>query len=449
MKNRKNIFRIILIAVLAMLTAGSIESEALFAPLPAGDVSPVHSVDGYELEQMLMISRHNIRSPFSGGDSLLSRATPHEWFAWTSEPGELSVKGGQLETAMGQFFRKYMEARNFIPKNWRPEKDEVRFYANSLQRTIATSRFFAAGLLPSANVEVEYHKAYGEVDPLFCPIVRYNSPEFEQQVRSEVNRMGGDEGMSGIWDGLKDSFSLLEELLDFKDSGFAKENDLTHIPLDGIELVLNAGQEPALAGTGLALASSAVDALKLQIYEEEDLDKALFGHKMTEDELRKICKIGDTTTAVCLGSRTLAMQVTNSMITEIREELLIPERKFTFLCGHDSTLISLVSALDIKEYELPETISCKAPIGGKMIFEKYLRDDGQEYIKLSMCYNTTDQLRKSIVPSMEHPPMSCELELNGLEKNEDGYYRFDDVIARCDEIISHAYDYCDVTEDAA
>ena len=33
----------------------------------------------YELEQMLVFSRHNIRSPLSTGDSLLGRMTNHEW----------------------------------------------------------------------------------------------------------------------------------------------------------------------------------------------------------------------------------------------------------------------------------------------------------------------------------------------------------------------------------
>ena len=50
----------------------------------------------YALEEMVVMSRHNIRSPLSGPGSVLSRITPHEWFPWTSSPGELSLRGGAL-----------------------------------------------------------------------------------------------------------------------------------------------------------------------------------------------------------------------------------------------------------------------------------------------------------------------------------------------------------------
>lgn len=396
--------------------------------------------DKYKLEQTVVVSRHNIRSPLSGGDSLLGQITPHEWFSWTSDPSELSVKGGQLETNMGQFFRKYMEDRNLIPKNWRPEENAVRFYSNSMQRTISTARFFESGFLPVANIGVEYHKEYGGVDSIFCPIIRYNNPEFEKKVRAEINEAYGVKSLEEIGGKLKESYELLEKVLDFKDSKYAKDNNLTHIPLDDTKIELKVGNEVKLTG-GLALANSAVDALKLQIYEEKDLDKALFGHKMTEDEIKKICEIGDVYQKICEGTKTLATQVMNPMVEEIEKELQTDERKFTFLCGHDSTLMALVCALGIKDYKLPNAISQKTPIGGKMMFEKYSGPDGKLYIKINMCYNSTDQLRECGISSLDNPPMFYELELEGLKKNEDGYYSYDDVTARFDEVISHSYDY--------
>ena len=396
--------------------------------------------DKYALEQVLIVSRHNIRSPLSGGDSLLSQITPHEWFSWTSDPSELSVKGGQLETAMGQFFRKYLENKDLIPENWRPNTGETRFYSNSMQRTIATAQFFSSGLLPVSDVDVEYHKEYGGTDPFFCPVIRYTDPEFEKKVRLEIDELCGPDGLSGVGKTLKESYELLEKVLDFKDSKYAKENGLTHIPLDDTEIEITAGNEIKVTG-GLALANSAVDALKLQIYEEEDLNKALFGHKMTAEELQKICKIGDVYQEICEGAKTLATQVMGPMISEMKKELQTDGRKVTFFCGHDSTLRSLVSALDIKEYELPEAISQKTPIGGKMLFEKYKGQSGKEFVKVYLCYNTTDQLRKCGISSLADPPMFYELSLNGLNRNEDGYYAYDDVMAKFDEVVAHSYDH--------
>ena len=458
MQKSKNNSRIILVIILtvliilsfAVLAVPHTHTEKLFDSLPAENVTDARSKDGYELEQMLIVSRHNIRSPLSGGDSLLSQITPHEWFAWTSESGELSVKGGQLETAMGQFFRKYLESREFIPSNWIPDDGEVRFYSNSMQRTIATARFFSTGMLPVANVEIEYHKEYGEVDPIFCPIIRCNSPEFEAQVRRELDAMGGEEGIAGISKSLEGSYKLLEKVLDFKNSKYAKENGIEHIPTDDFSIKFVEGEEISMSG-GLKIANSVVDALKLQIYEEENLDKALFGHDLTTEQIQDICKIGDAYQEICEGSKTFSTQVMAPMLTEMKKELETAGRKFTFLCGHDSTITAITAALDISEYLLPGAISQKAPIGGKLVFEKYKGNDGQEYMKLWMAYASADQLRNNTIISMEDAPMFYELAFEGISKNADGYYRYEDVVSRFDEAILLGNEFIDenVLEEAA
>ena len=87
-------------------------SQRHYSPAQPGEMSArtfMERPDGfhgrYTLEEVVVLSRHNIRSPLSGKGSVLSRITPHEWFEWTSAPGELSRKGAILETQMGQFFR--------------------------------------------------------------------------------------------------------------------------------------------------------------------------------------------------------------------------------------------------------------------------------------------------------------------------------------------------------
>ena len=122
---------------------GAEDLKAMIGPL---------SHEGYTLEQVVVLSRHNIRAPLSGKGSVLDTMTPHEWYEWSSAPSELSVRGGTLETEMGQYFRKWLEEEGLFPANYRPAEDAVRIYANSRQRTIATARFFAAGVhILSAN----------------------------------------------------------------------------------------------------------------------------------------------------------------------------------------------------------------------------------------------------------------------------------------------------------
>ncbi len=102
-----------------------------------------------------------------------------------------------------------------------------------------------------------------------------------------------------------------------------------------------------------------------------------------------------------------------------------------------------MAALDVSEYLLPGAISQKAPIGGKLVFEKYKGKDGQEYIKLRMAYADADQLRNNTITSLEDAPMLYELEFDDISKNADGYYRYEDVMSRFDESISLGNEYLD------
>ena len=81
----------------------------------------------YELKEVVVMSRHNIRSPLVSGGATYMRVTPYEWFAWSSPGSQLSLRGGVLETEMGQFFRKWLVGEGLLPDNCRPEGDEVLF----------------------------------------------------------------------------------------------------------------------------------------------------------------------------------------------------------------------------------------------------------------------------------------------------------------------------------
>ena len=64
----------------------------------------------YTLEQVVILSRHNLRAPLSSNGSVPSDLTPHSWINWSAKSSELTMKGGVAEASFGQFFRKWLEA---------------------------------------------------------------------------------------------------------------------------------------------------------------------------------------------------------------------------------------------------------------------------------------------------------------------------------------------------
>ena len=392
----------------------------------------------YQLDKVVVLSRHNIRSPMSGSGSLLSDITPHTWFSWSSDPSELSVRGGVLETIMGEYFRLRMEEEGLFPKNYQPESGEVRFYSNAKQRTIATSTCFAAGLLPVWETPIETHAEYDAMDPTFTPKLNFVTPAYEQDALRQIAGMGGKKGLKGIQNDLRDAVSLLMDVADIRKSDSYRAGTYGNLLKDPTEIQLVEGREPGMTGP-IKTATSVADALILQYYEDPDAKRAAFNHDLTEKEWRKLHSIVDTYTEMLFTAPLISVNVANPLLKEIRSELLAEERKFTFLCGHDSNIASVLAALGAEEYDLPDTVEPKTPIGAKLVFSRYVDPEGKAYYTVSMIYQSTEQLRNISLLTPENPPMEQYIRFEGAKANADHMIAEEDLIALFDNAIG-AYD---------
>ena len=373
----------------------------------------------YVLDKVVILSRHNIRSPMSGSGSLLDEITPHDWFRWTSDPSELSLRGGVLETNMGQYFRLWLEDAGLIPKNWQPEEGEVRFYANAKQRTLATARFFSAGLLPVCAVPVESHAPYDTMDDTFTPKIRYYSEEYREAALDEIAAMDGEKGIADCSERLRDAVSLLMDVTDMKESEAYRAGKYGDLLEDETTVILLPDREPGMKGP-LRTATSVADALVLQYYEEPDALKAAFGHELTREDWYALCGIVETYLGMLYSSPLVSVNAAYPLLCELKSELEQEGRIFTFLCGHDSNLVSVLSALGAEEYELHGTLESSAPIGAKLTFERYLDADGAAWYAVNLVYQSTEQLRQNALLSLENPPMKAALRFQGATANPDG-----------------------------
>lgn len=393
------------------------------------------SHDGYTLEKVVVLSRHNIRSPLSGNDSVLGQITPHEWYQWSSPASQLSVRGGALETCMGQYFRKWLEKEDLFTENYRPDEEAVRIYANSKQRTIATAEFFTAGLMPTANEEVEYHAEFDEMDPVFNPQITYTSDKYKKAATEQIEEMYSDD-----IDSLKDNYELVSDVIDMEDSAAWKDGSVTEFKTDDTKVILEEGKEPAMEGS-LKTACSVSDAMVLQYYEEKDANKAAFGNDLSEKDWEDISEIKDVYVDTLFSAPLIAQNVAHPLLQELKSEMDEEDREFTFMCGHDSNVASVLAALGAEEYELPCTIEKKTPIGCKLVLSKWEDKAGKEYWSSDLVYQTTEQLRGMELLDEANHPAIYPVSLEGVKKNNDGLYtekafekRFDDAIAGYDHL---------------
>lgn len=392
----------------------------------------------YKLKEVVILSRHNIRSPLSTNGSTLSKMTPHEWTNWSSAASELTLRGGVLETEMGQFFRKWTIETGLFKDNYVPTIDEVNLYANSMQRCIATAQYFSSGFMPVANLRVNHRYVPSKMDPIFFPRLTKSTEAFRTEAMKQINAMGGKEGLVGINKSLKESYDLIAKVLDMKQSEYYKKGEIKDFVNNDTQITLELNQEPGMKGS-LKNANSASDAFILQYYEEPDGMKAAFGHKLTTEDWTKIAKVKDVYGDVLFTAPIVAVNVAHPLLQYMYDELNDKDRKFTFLCGHDSNIASVDAALGVEEYSLPNSIEKKTPIGSKLVLEKWVDTAGKAYIAVNLVYQSTDQLKQMSLLDLQHAPQVFSLKLKGLNQNTDGLYTFEDVNARFLQAI-RAYD---------
>ena len=383
----------------------------------------------YKLKEVVILSRHNIRSPLSTNGSALSKMTPHEWTNWSSAASELTLRGGVLETEMGQFFRKWTIETGLFKDNYVPTIDEVNVYANSMQRCIATAQYFSGGFMPVANLRVNHRYVPSKMDPIFFPRLTKSTEAFRTEAMRQINAMGGKEGLVGINKSLKESYDLIAKVLDMKQSEYYKKGEIKDFVDNDTQITLELNQEPGMKGS-LKNANSASDAFILQYYEEPDGMKAAFGHKLTTEDWTKIAKVKDVYGDVLFTAPIVAVNVAHPLLQYMYDELNDKDRKFTFLCGHDSNIASVDAALGVEEYSLPNSIEKKTPIGSKLVLEKWVDAAGKAYIAVNLVYQSTDQLKQMSLLDLQHAPQVFSLKLKGLNQNTDGLYTFEDVNAR-------------------
>lgn len=388
----------------------------------------------YKLKEVVILSRHNIRSSLSVNGSVLQKMTPHQWIKWSAAPSELTLRGGALETIMGQFFRKWTVNEGLFTENAVPTVDEVNFYANSMQRTIATAQYFSSGFMPVANLHINHRFTPSKMDPVFFPALTKSSEAFKAQALKEIAAMGGKKGIVGINEGLKDSYQLIEKVLDLKHSPACQSGEVCAFDDYNTQLKLEKGDEPNMKGS-LKFANSASDALILQYYEDTDPVQAAFGQKLTNADWEKIAKVKDVYGDVLFTAPIVAVNVAHPLLVYMKDELNTKNRKFTFLCGHDSNIASVNAALEVEEYSLPQSIEKKTPIGSKLVFEKWVDKAGKEFVAVNIVYQTTEQLRNVSLLNLENPPIVFSLKLKGLQANADGLYTIESVNDRFDKAI--------------
>lgn len=373
----------------------------------------------YQLEQVVILSRHNLRAPLSSNGSVPSELTPYQWIEWSAGSSELTLKGGVEETSMGQYFRKWLDREGLIPENTVPAEGEMRFNARSKQRCIATARYFAAGMLPLADIVVEHPGDAAGTEDFMQPVLHFYNDDYAADATSQVAAMGSKAGFDGIAQRNRDAILLIMDTVDMQDSEIYKSGKYGDVLATDYGYAMEPDKEPDITGA-IKPAYQVADALLLQYYEEPDAVRAAFGHDLSDGDWAELGQFMTTCLEMKHGAPLVAANITNPLLRELESELKNKDRKFTFFCAHDCTVLGTLSALGTEDYALPESIETKTPIGVKLVFERRRDKEGQAWYRVSLVYRSTEQIRSGELLTLDNPPLRYDLRFEGVNTNADG-----------------------------
>lgn len=393
--------------------------------------------EGYQLQQVLMMSRHNLRAPLANNGSVLEQSTPNKWPEWDVPGGQLTTKGGVLEVYMGHYMREWLAEQGMVKSGECPPPYTVYAYANSLQRTVATAQFFITGAFPGCDIPVHHQEKMGTMDPTFNPVITDDSAAFSEQAVAAMEKE-----LSKLQ--LTDSYQLLEKIVNYKDSPACKEKQQCSLVDGKNTFSAKYQQEPGVSGP-LKVGNSLVDAFTLQYYEGFPMDQVAWGEIKSDQQWKVLSKLKNGYQDSLFTSPEVARNVAKPLVSYI-DKALVTDRtsapKITVLVGHDSNIASLLTALDFKPYQLHDQNE-RTPIGGKIVFQRWHDSKAnRDLMKIEYVYQSAEQLRNADALTLQAPAQRVTLELSGCPIDANGFCPMDKFDSVLNEAVKFNDNFC-------
>ncbi len=320
---------------------------------------------------------------------------------------------------MGGYYRALYVAEGLLKPG---DCGQLYVWANVTQRTIATGEAYARALAPGCPVAVNT-VGEGRDDPLFEPVKTGAAKLDPALARAAVaGRVGGD--LTAWSASHRQEVETLDAFLMQCPKGPCAASPGKRRALDarpgfaeGGEMVELAGPEAFASGITESLLMAWADGrdfagLGWKGVDAQGLTPLFFLHQ-AEFDLRLRTPYVAKVLAGGLAQRLLATLEAGAGPTGGEAAAVGPDdARIVLIAGHDGTVAALGGLLRA-EWSLPGYQPNQIQPGGALVFERWLRDDGQRVIRVRYTGQSLDQLRAATPLSLSAPPLSSPVFIPG------------------------------------
>jgi 4-phytase/acid phosphatase len=381
-----------------------------------------------ELKFVVIVSRHGVRSP-GGKLEQFNRYSRQPWPQWSVPPDDLTAHGAQLMTLFGAYDREQLAAEGLLGPRGCDDAAHIAIVADSDERTRATGKALAAGLMPGCALVVRALPE-GTADPLFHPLkAEIGHPDKLLATAAVSGRIGADPG--GLSEAYRPQLEVLEEVLkacspgeNCADPSAAVLKSIFSVPSS---IAPGSGDHLVELRSPLGVASSMAEDMLLEYCEGMPAADVGWG-RVDMHHLREILQLHTASEDISQRTGYIARAQASNLLFHTLQSmrqaagahpvagaLTRPGDRLLILVGHDTNLANIAGALRLNW--LIDGRRDDTPPGGSLAFELWkIRSTGTYSVRAYYTAQTLDQMRNAAPLSLDNPPERVPVFLPGCSQ---------------------------------
>ncbi len=415
--------RLLFLSLFSVLTMGS-ALAAQNAPTPSDAKA--------DLQFVVVLSRHGVRSPIANTD-LLNKYSAAPWPKWDVQASYLTPHGYQLMKLFGAWDRVRLSGQGLFAPSGCDDAAHITILADSDERTRETGKALAEGMFPGCAIDV-HAQAEGTVDPLYRVAGGLHPGDAALATAAIAGRIGGDPNR--LTDAFRPELLALDNVL--AGCGHAPPHHSSHssakrISILDIPVTLGAGSNNSSGYTGpLSVASTMAENLLLE-YTTGMSDANTGWGCLDGPKLRALMQVDTASWDYGYRTPTVARIYASNLLDRIERSLeqnvtgqsvagalSKPDDRMLIIVGHDTNIVTVAGALGVNW--IIDGRADDTPPGGALLFEVWRpRNGGQPFVRLEYTAQTLEQMRQAqpltpanpaavapiFVPGCSRQDMSC------------------------------------------
>jgi 4-phytase/acid phosphatase len=374
------------------------------------------------LLKVVILSRHGVRSPIVKQPDL-NTWSASGWPAWRCptlkpfcDPGELTFRGASLAKQMGEYYRSY----ELFPAAGCPPEDDLFFWADTDERTLATGQALLKGLLPGCeDAPARYMRSHAKKSPddkdkIFHPVTGHGSCKLDvdRAEKDMLKQAGGSFAryLERIRKPLKMAQCTLQCCLDgeckswWQACGLKQEPPACTLkpPCTACLGVYPADAPTRIEFNGSARVASTFAEIVLLEYANGFPERDVGFGRVGKDEMYEMFRAHTEAFEVEQRTPYIAKLQGSRLVTKMllalagmrdgKEGTAPAQAKFVAYVGHDTNIANVAAMLGLA-WEQPPYQKNQTPPAGALIFELRKGGDGKEKVYAFYAAQSLEDMR--------------------------------------------------------